>query len=76
MFIEGFYFVILLTHQYSSQKKNVCMESFNIFFSLQKESCIVDHLKKKLIFFYVTNIKMDNWSYSMLTRIISIRITY
>lgn len=52
MFIEGFYFVILLTHQYSSQKKK-CLESFNIFFSLQKESCIVDHLKKKVNFFFM-----------------------
>lgn len=48
-----------------------------IFFSFKKNRVLLTHIIFKLpLVLNVTNIKMDSWTYSILTRIISIRITY
>lgn len=48
-----------------------------IFFHLKKNRVLLTHIIFKLqLILNVTNIKMDSWTYSILMRIILIRITY
>lgn len=69
------FYVILLTHQYFLQKIFGVIRYH--FFLFKKNRVLLTHIIFKLpLILNVTNIKMDSWTYSILTRIISVRITY
>lgn len=61
------FYVILLTHQYSLQKI-VGVIRYHFFFSFKKNRVLLTHIIFKLpLILNVTNIKMDSWTYSILS---------